>query len=94
MLKIEERRVGLPARELKSAKKDANSDSNAIRQEKALAEITNGVGDAGLVGGVVARRVVLRSSGSGGALAALELLDGIAEAVLGLAEASLSIGAV
>lgn len=93
-LEIEERRVRLSAGELESAKKDANSDSYAIRQEKALAEIANGVGDTRLVAGVVARREVLGPTSCGGALAALELLDGIAEAVLGLSEAAVGVGAV
>lgn len=94
MLEIEERRVGLAADELEGAEEDTNSNTDAIGEKEALAEVTNGVGDAGLLAGVVARRVVLGAAGGGSALAALQLLDGLPESVLGLAEGALGVGAV
>lgn len=99
-LEIEERGVGLPPNKLESAKEDPNADPDAIREEEGLAEVANGVGHAGLLGTVTAGRgvevvvAVLVGMGSGTSLAALELLDGIAETLLRLAKAALGVGIV
>lgn len=81
----------MSTRKLESAKKNTNPDSNTVREKKALAEIADGVSDTRLVSGVVARGS-RSGSGAARALAALKLLNGIAEAFLGLTEAALGVG--
>ena len=98
-LKIEEGGVGLAANELEGAEEDADADSDAIGEEEGLAEVADGVGDARLAGAVIAGRavrlvVVVVEGGGGAAMAALELLDGFAEALFGLAEAAVGVGIV
>lgn len=94
-LEIEKRRVRLTLGELKSPKKDPNPDPNPIRKKEALAEISDGVSDAGIVGGMVAgRAVVLRTTSGGVPLTTLELLYGLAESILGLHQAEAGFGGV
>lgn len=72
----------MPPDELEGPEKNSDTDSNAVGEEEALAEIADGVGDAGLIG-VVALRVV---EATGVALAPLQLLYGLPEPFLGLPE--------
>lgn len=104
MLEIDEGRVGLAASELESAEEDADADADAVGEEEGLAEVADGVGNARrFVGGMVAAgRAMLwlvvvgrgAGGGSGLALAALELLYGFAETVLGFLEAALGVDVV
>ena len=103
-LEIDEGRVGLAASELESTEEDADADADAVGEEEGLAEVADGVGNARrFVGGMVAAgRTMLwlvvvgrgAGGGSGLALAALELLYGFAETVLGFPEAALGVDVV
>lgn len=91
----------MPSGELEGAEEDANADPDAVGEEEGLAEVSDGVSHAGLVRAMIAGRgieveVVVGVSVSGGsALAALELLDGVAEVILRLAKAgALGVGIV
>lgn len=96
----------MAASELECAEEDANSNADAVGEEEALANVTDGVGDAGrLVRGVVTagrgmlvivlRRVRVRATrGSDLTLTALELLYGLAEAILRLSQPSLGVRVV
>lgn len=97
-LEIEERGVGLPPNELEGAEEYTNADSDAIGEKEGLTEVANGVSDTWLVGAMIAGRrfhaeVLLSMSGSP-ALPALELLDGVAEALLRFAKTALGVGIV
>lgn len=88
----------MASNKLEGAEEYANADSDAIGEEEGLAEVANGVSHAGLVGAVIAgRRVhaaVLLGVSGGAALPALELLDGVPEALLRFAKAALGIAIV
>lgn len=92
----------MPSSKLESAKENTNADSNTIGKKEGLAEITNGVGDARLIGTMIAgRRVeivvvvkVLESMSSGASLTALKLLDCVTETVLRFAKTALRVGIV
>ena len=70
--------------ELESKEQNSNADANTVGKEKRLAQISDGVGDARLVG-VVARRVKPPRA----ALPPLQLLDRLSQSVLCLPEATL-----
>lgn len=91
MLEIEERGIRLSASELEGSEEDSDADADAVGEEEGLAEVSNGVGDAGLVG-VLAGRV----SAAGVALPPLQLLDRLSEPVLRLPDPALygSVGAI
>lgn len=88
----------MSSNKLEGEEEYANADSDAVGEEEGQAEVANGVSQAGLVGAVIAgRRVhaaVLLGVSGGAALPALELLDGVPEALLRFAKAALGIGIV
>lgn len=90
-LEIEEGRVGLAASELEGAEEDSDAGADAVGEEEALAEVSDCVGDAGLVG-VIAGRV----AAAGVALPPLQLLDRLPEPVLRLPDPALdgTVGAI
>lgn len=95
-LEIENRRVRLALGELEGPEEDPDPNPNPIGQQEALAEVADGVGDAGLVG-VVAGWVLAAAGGPAASAAptgvmALELLDSIAEPLLRIPQAALAGG--
>lgn len=89
-LEIKKRRIRLSSGELESAKKNSDTYSNAIRKEKALAKITNGIGHAGVISMVAGRVVATRRR----PLTPLELLYCFPQSVLSLTQPSLRLHAV
>lgn len=90
-LEIEERGIRLSASELEGSEEDSDADAYAVGEEEGLAEVSNSVGDAGLVG-VLAGRV----AAAGVALTPLQLLDRLSEPVLSLPDPALdgAVGAI
>ena len=88
MLEIEERGIRVASGELEGAEEDPDPDPDAVREEEALAEIADRIGDAGDVGVVIAAERDTRR----GALSSLELHHGLAQPLLRLAEPEFAIG--
>lgn len=89
-LEIEEGGVRMTASKLEGAQEDADTNTNAIWEEEALAEVTDGVSNAGIVRVIAGRAVRPTRCRGATELAALELLNGILEPFFCLAKADFS----
>lgn len=91
MLEIEDRRVRLALGELEGAEENPDPNPNPIGQKEALAEVADGVGDAGVVG-VLAGGALVAACAAPTGVVVLELLDRVAEPLLRLPQAALGGG--
>lgn len=97
-LEIKNRGIGLSPRELESAEKYTNANSNTIREKEGLAKVTNGISHTGgLVSSMITRwglfpgLVMMRSTRRYFPLPPLKLFNSFPEPVLRLTKTPFSL---